>query len=109
MKTSATVAINERCDELQKQGKHVHRLGFGQSPFPVPDPIVKALQLHAEKKQYLPVAGLPELQRAVAQYHQRTQQVEIEEQHVLIGPGSKELMFLLQLAYYGDVIIPTPA
>ena len=27
---------------------------------------------------------------------------------VLIGPGSKELMFLLQLVYYGDLVIPTP-
>ncbi|RME56504.1 MAG: pyridoxal phosphate-dependent aminotransferase, partial [Deltaproteobacteria bacterium] len=28
---------------------------------------------------------------------------------VLIGPGSKELMFLLQLVYYGDLVIPTPS
>jgi aspartate aminotransferase len=28
---------------------------------------------------------------------------------VLIGPGSKELMFLLQLVYYGDLLVPTPA
>jgi aspartate aminotransferase len=27
---------------------------------------------------------------------------------VLIGPGSKELMFLLQLAFYGELIVPTP-
>jgi aspartate aminotransferase len=28
---------------------------------------------------------------------------------VLIGPGSKELMFLLQFVYYGDLVIPTPS
>jgi len=28
---------------------------------------------------------------------------------VLIGPGSKELMFLLLLVYYGEIVIPTPA
>jgi aspartate aminotransferase len=28
---------------------------------------------------------------------------------VLIGPGSKELMFLLQLCFYGDLVIPAPA
>ena len=27
---------------------------------------------------------------------------------VLIGPGSKELMFILQLAYYGEILLPTP-
>ena len=29
--------------------------------------------------------------------------------NVLIGPGSKELMFLLQFVYYGDLVIPTPS
>ena len=29
--------------------------------------------------------------------------------HVLLGPGSTELMFLLQLVYYGDLVIPTPS
>jgi aspartate aminotransferase len=28
---------------------------------------------------------------------------------VLIGPGSKELLFMLQLAYYGDLLIPRPS
>ena len=26
----------------------------------------------------------------------------------LLGPGSKELMFMLQLVYYGELIVPTP-
>ena len=28
---------------------------------------------------------------------------------ILIGPGSKELMFILQLVYYGEIVIPSPA
>jgi aspartate aminotransferase len=28
---------------------------------------------------------------------------------VLVGPGSKELMFILQLVYYGDLVIPGPS
>ena len=40
LKKSATLAINEKSRELQQQGKKVHRLGFGQSPIPVPDPVV---------------------------------------------------------------------
>tara|TARA_B110000503_G_scaffold34861_2_gene56907 strand:+ start:31672 stop:31806 length:135 start_codon:yes stop_codon:yes gene_type:complete len=27
---------------------------------------------------------------------------------VMIGPGSKELMFILQLVDYGELVIPTP-
>ena len=105
---SATLAINERCDELRLQGRTVYKLGLGQSPFPVPAPVVEALQANAFQKNYLPVKGLAELRTAVASYHCRRQQMECIPDDVLIGPGSKELMFLLQLVYYGDLVIPTP-
>ena len=105
---SATLAINERCDELRLQGRTVYKLGLGQSPFPVPAPVVEALQANAFQKNYLPVKGLAELRKAVASYHCRRQEMECIADNVLIGPGSKELMFLLQLVYYGDLVIPTP-
>lgn len=106
---SATLAINERSKELQRQNKKVFRLGLGQSPFPVPEPVVQALRDNAHQKDYLPVKGLRELRYAVASYHQRSQGIECREADVLIGPGSKELMFILQLVYYGDLVIPTPS
>ena len=105
---SATLAINERCDELRLQGRNVYKLGLGQSPFPVPAPVVEALQANAFQKNYLPVQGLAELRAAVASYHCRRQEMECIPDNVLVGPGSKELMFLLQLVYYGDLVIPTP-
>jgi aspartate aminotransferase len=105
---SATLAINERCRELQRHGRPIFRLGLGQSPFPVPTPIVNALKLYAREKNYLPVKGLRELRGAVASFHQEKDQVDAKPESVMVGPGSKELMFLLQLVYYGDIIIPTP-
>jgi aspartate aminotransferase len=109
LKPSATLAIQARCERLRREGRTIHRLGLGQSPFPVPAPVVEALQANAHQKAYLPVAGLPELREAVANYHFRTQRLAASADDVLIGPGSKELMFLLQLVYYGDLMIPTPA
>ena len=109
MRPSATVAINERCNELIAEGREVYKLGLGQSPFPVPDPVVRALKEHAHEKDYLPVKGLRALRDAVAEYHGRAQGVVGDGDDVLIGPGSKELMFILQLVYYGDIVIPTPA
>jgi aspartate aminotransferase len=106
---SATVAINERSDSLRAQGRTIFKLGLGQSPFPVPDPVVDELREHAGEKAYLPVAGLRELREAVARYHRERQGLDLDADGVLVGPGSKELMFLLQLAYYGDLLIPTPA
>ncbi len=109
MKPSATVAINERSDAIRQEGRQVFKLGLGQSPFPVPAPIVEELRANAFQKDYLPVKGLPTLREAVAEYHRRRQGVQGTADNVLIGPGSKELMFLLQLVFYGDILIPTPA
>ncbi len=106
---SATLAINERCAELRKEGRQVYKLGLGQSPFPVPKPVVDELKVNAHQKDYLPVKGLYELRKTVADYHYRAQGVAYNADDVLIGPGSKELMFLLQLVYYGDLVIPTPS
>jgi len=109
LKQSATLAINERSAQLALEGHKVFRLGLGQSPFPVPQVVVDELKANAHQKDYLPVRGLRELRDAVADHHRRTQGVEATGQDVLIGPGSKELMFLLQLVYYGDLVIPTPS
>lgn len=106
---SATLGINEESNRLIAEGRTVYKLGLGQSPFPVPDPVVRELQNNAHQKDYLPVRGLPALCEAVASYYRRTQNIPAAADHVLIGPGSKELMFLLQLVYYGDLVIPTPS
>ena len=105
---SATVAINELSNEMIRQGKVVYKLGLGQSPFPVPVPVVDALKQNAHQKDYLPVQGLRQLREAVAKYHERNDAIATDPDCVLIGPGSKELMFLLQVTYYGDLIVPTP-
>ncbi|MFQ5569356.1 MAG: pyridoxal phosphate-dependent aminotransferase [Rhodothermales bacterium] len=106
---SATLAINERCNALREQGQTVFKLGLGQSPFPIPESVVEALRVNAHQKNYLPVKGLPALREAVAGYHCRVNGLACSGADVLIGPGSKELMFLLQLTYYGDLVIPTPS
>ncbi|MCZ6766135.1 MAG: aminotransferase class I/II-fold pyridoxal phosphate-dependent enzyme [bacterium] len=105
---SPTLEINERCKELEREGHKIYRLGLGQSPFPVPSAVVNALKLYAREKDYLPVKGLRELRGAVAEFHREKDHVDAQPENVMVGPGSKELMFLLQLVFYGDIIIPTP-
>lgn len=106
---SATLRIHQRSQELLQQGKTIYRFGLGQSPFPVPDEVVRALKQHASRHEYLPVDGLPELRHAVVNYLHQRHHLSRNARDVLIGPGSKELMFLLMLVYYGDVVIPAPA
>lgn len=109
LKQSATLAINEKSARLIREGRQVYRLGLGQSPFPVPQPVVEELRANAHQKDYLPVRGLGGLRDAVAGYHRRLHGIERSADDVLVGPGSKELMFILQLVYYGDLVIPTPS
>jgi len=106
---SATLVINERSNRLKEEGKKIYKLGLGQSPFPVPGSVVDELKTNAHQKDYLPVKGLKELCEAVADYHARKHGINRTKDDVLIGPGSKELMFILQLVYYGDLLIPTPS
>lgn len=106
---SATLVINERSNELLKQGKTVYKLGLGQSPFPVPEVVQEALRQNAHQKDYLPVKGLLPLREAIAGFNFRHQGIKCTADDIMIGPGSKELIFILQLVYYGELIIPTPS
>jgi len=109
VRPSATLAINERCARLKAQGRKIYHFGFGQSPFPVPDAVVASLQANAFRGGYLPVKGLPDLRQAVAEYHRRFTQIAASPDGILIGPGTKELIFLLQLTFEGDLLIPSPS
>ena len=42
---------------MQKSGQQVYHLAFGQSPFPIPQAFVNELKNHADRHEYLPVAG----------------------------------------------------
>lgn len=106
---SATLRINELSNRLIAEGRQVYKFGLGQSPFPVPAVVEQELRSHAWQKDYLPVMGLGELRSAVSEYLSRTQGVSFSPDSIMIGPGSKELMFILQLVYYGDLVIPTPS
>lgn len=106
---SSTLAINERSRQLISQGRKIFRFGLGQSPFPVPEPVVESLRIHAHEKDYLPVKGLLQLREAISGFNKRNQKVDTRPEDILIGPGSKELIFILQMVYYGDLIIPTPS
>jgi aspartate aminotransferase len=109
MGPSATLAINEHSRRLQEQGREIFRLGIGQSPFPVPAHVRDSLARNAFQKDYLAVKGLPALRQAVVDWVERTEHLRYAPDNVLVGPGTKELMFLVQLVYYGDLVIPSPS
>ncbi len=109
MPLSATLSINEKSNEMIKNGKKVYKLGLGEAPFPVPDVVVESLKQNAHKKAYLPVKGLYDLRDAVAKYYNKSQGLDFDAEDILIGPGSKELMFILQVVFYGELLLPSPS
>ncbi len=106
---SATLLINERSKELIAQGQKVFRLGFGQSPFPVPAEVVDSLRHYAGEKDYLPVQGLLPLREAVSGYYKRFLGLEYDVSQIMIGPGSKELILGLKMVAEADIILPSPS
>jgi len=109
LKTSATLAINELSKQLIEEGKEVFKFGLGQSPFPVPKVIVDELKKHSHQKDYLNVSGLLGLRKEVANYHSNKNQYNYDSEDVIIGPGSKELIFQIQMALDCDLLLPSPS
>ena len=109
LKPSSTLKINEVSRELESKGEKIFKFGFGQSPFEVPHDIVNELRNNAFQNKYLPMQGLKELREAVAKYTSTKKDYKYNSENVIIGPGSKELMFLLQIIFEGDIILPAPS
>ena len=83
LKPSATLAINEESNKLKKSGKKIYKFGFGQSPFPVPEPVVHALKSNANKHTYLPMQGLSDLRQSVAKYTSKKKNYEYNSENVI--------------------------
>ena len=109
LKPSSTLAINEASKKLEDEGKKIFKFGFGQSPFKVPEDVVEELKNNAYQNKYLPMQGLSELRQSVAKYTSKKKNYEYNSENVIIGPGSKELMFLLHVIFDGEIILPAPS
>ena len=109
LKPSSTLAINETSRKLEEQGKKIFKFGFGQSPFKVPQDVVEELKNNAHQNKYLPMQGLSELRNAVAKHTSSKKDYSYKSENVIIGPGSKELMFLLHVIFDGEIILPAPS
>ena len=109
LKPSSTLLINEESKRLEKEGKKIFKFGFGQSPFQIPEDIVNELKKNSHQNKYLPMQGLPELREAIASYISNKKNYNYKADNVIVGPGTKELMFLLHILFDGDVILPAPS
>ena len=109
LKPSATLKINEQSKKLEIEGKKIFKFGFGQSPFQIPFDIVNELKNNASKNKYLPMQGLKDLRDVIAAYTNSKKNYHYKSENVIIGPGTKELMFLLHILFDGEILLPAPS
>ena len=109
LKPSSTLRMNEISNKLESKGKKIYRFGFGQSPFQVPDDVVNELKNNAHQNKYLSMQGLNELRTAISKYTSNKYSQNYKPENIIVGPGTKELMFLLQLLFDGDILLPAPS
>jgi aspartate aminotransferase len=109
LKSSPTLAMNERMAQPPPAGKAILDLGFGEASFPLHPLLKAALGSAAARTQYAPVLGLPALRQAIAEYVVRTRGVPATFDHVMVGPGSKALLYALLHVLEGDLLLPVPS
>ena len=109
LKPSSTLRINEISKNLELEGKKIYKFGFGQSPFQIPKDVVNELKNSAHQNKYLSMQGLNELREVISEYENKKKNRKYKVDNVIIGPGTKELMFLLQILFDGEILLPAPS
>jgi aspartate aminotransferase len=105
---SPTLAMNEAVRLRQARGERVVHLGFGEAGLPVHPLLRAALERSSGANAYGTVAGSTALRTNVARYYAR-RGLETEQEQVLVGPGSKALLYALLMVLDGDLVLPRPA
>lgn len=107
---SETLFINDFSKQKEAKGEKVYKFGFGQSPFFPPQHVIDIVKKEAHRKEYMSVQGLAELRQAVAKFHKQIDNIDTDPDFVLIGPGSKMLIYTVMVAFKkADVFLVTPS
>jgi len=110
---SATIAMNQKSRDLQAKGINVINLSVGEPDFFTPDHIKAAAKKAIDDNFsfYPPVAGFPDLKKAIAEKFKRENNLEYTPEQILVSCGAKHSLAntLMSLVNKDDeVIIPAP-
>ncbi len=113
MNPSMTLAIDAKAKELRRSGVDVVGFGAGEPDFDTPEHIKKAAVDALEEgfTKYTPVAGIPELRRAITHKFERDNGVSYAPEQIVVSCGGKHSCFnaIQVICQEGDeVVIPTP-
>ncbi|MBA8843184.1 aspartate aminotransferase [Ochrobactrum sp. RH1CCR137] len=113
VKPSATIAVSQKARELKAKGKDVIGLGAGEPDFDTPENIKQAAidAINRGETKYTPVAGIPELRRAIVAKFKRENGLDYKPEQTIVGTGGKQILFNAFMATLNpgdEVIIPAP-
>ena len=105
---SGTTRMFELAARLRQQGRNIISLAVGEPDFETPQPIIEATQaaLTDRATRYGPVAGLPELRRALADGMEG-----LGPENILITNGAKQGLYALFQVLCdpgSEIIVPRP-
>jgi len=110
---SATIAMNQKSRDLQAKGINVINLSVGEPDFFTPGHIKAAAKKAIDDNFsfYPPVAGYPDLKKAISEKFKRENKLEYSPEQVIVSCGAKHSLAnaMLSMIDKGDeVIIPAP-
>lgn len=91
LEESATLGMSKKSRELAAQGHKVINLSVGEPDFKTPKHICEAAKaaIDAGFHHYTPVAGIPELRKAIADKLKRENNIDWKPENIVISTGAK--------------------
>jgi aspartate aminotransferase len=109
LEESATLAMSKKSRELAAQGHKVINLSIGEPDFKTPKHICEAAKQAIDNgfHAYTPVAGIPELRKAIAEKFQRDNNIDWKPENVIVSTGAKHSLAnaLAVMVNPGDEVI----
>jgi aspartate aminotransferase len=113
MSGEGALSVFARAKELEAQGRSIIHLELGEPDFHPGASVIESAQkaLAAGKDRYCAVNGLPALKQEIAAYLNRTRNIKVAADNVVVAPGCKIALFqsMMALLEPGDeVLYPDP-
>jgi aspartate aminotransferase len=91
LEESSTLLMSKKSRELAAQGHKVINLSIGEPDFKTPKHICEAAKDAIDKgfHSYTPVAGIPELRKAIAEKFKRDNHIDWAPENVIVSTGAK--------------------
>lgn len=109
IKRSPTLLINEKVKAMWQDGEDILHVAFGESRFPVHPDLSKALNDGMSNRSYLSSLGTDSLRTKIAEYYTKQLNIDISYDQVIVGVGSKSLLYSIIQAIDGDILLPRPS